>query len=1068
MPDLRISVDIDASGTSKGAAEAKAAIKGIGDEADRTRRRSTSILDIDFKAAAEKMKAVGETMRQVGQNMQQVGRSASLAITAPLAALATLGIKSALELDTVRTKITALTGSAEAANKKIIELRELSARSVGVTQAAALETFAQLKGIGGIAEDSINRVISAMGKLNAAFTIDDTAGFNRNLVQIFSQGFERADVKEAIGRVPIFEQILESAFGTKDPAKLNELKKAGKLTLDNFMTGISDAIERDPRIANIGENLTTKLAKGWEKLNVALAPLGQVILDVVMPIFAQIIPLVESAGKWFASLSPAVQTAIVAFGAVAAALGPVLIVLGSVVGAVGTLVSAFGAIAGAIGGSAGLLGIAVVITGIGVAIAPVVAWIIALGAAWTTNFGGIRELTATVAAAVEEAWNIMLAALRDLTQSVLAEVQAFWQENSDDIMKIVNEFSELFRGAWTAIVNFWKENHETIKAIAEAVWNAIKTIVVGAVKIIGDVIKLALAVINGDWQKGWDATKGILSAIVIIWKSIMDAGVGVVVGAVKLIFQAIWDLAGWVNEQAAKLGLAIVQGIANGISRSAQVAINAAKSLAQSLPEWIRRVLDIKSPSKVTHEIGEQVAQGLADGIDAGAPEAAKAASTLGSRMTDVLQKLLGGDLKDVLSRTIDVLSDSSRSWGDRLKTVFGGIAQNFRRMAGDMISTWLTTLLHLNGGGQGPGGTPYFNPTSGGSVFSGGGSIFGGGGGIPPTGTIVDGTMVVNGTRGGGLGSIFGSQGFGNNVGTYGAIGGIANLAGGLIGGRVGSYISNIGSGLATGAQIGSMILPGIGTAVGAAIGAAVGFFATLFGGDPKYKKDKKENLPQLNQGVADSLQQLRSLVTDIKSLRVNPDAGLAKAIELRSQIASGFGIQFQSKKGQRQAQQIIAQRLIEADALLAQIRDAADVARAAGDRDRRLLPEFAGGVYMSPAFTAFRRRNGFLGGSWTGRDTIPAMLAHGEMVLNPYQQNRVRAAAGFDVFKPAGIPGYAGGGMVDGGGGPISVTVNVSQDAEGLWHATAESDAGKRVIAKVVADKYGNDELKFKRRGA
>jgi hypothetical protein len=57
------------------------------------------------------------------------------------------------------------------------------------------------------------------------------------------------------------------------------------------------------------------------------------------------------------------------------------------------------------------------------------------------------------------------------------------------------------------------------------------------------------------------------------------------------------------------------------------------------------------------------------------------------------------------------------------------------------------------------------------------------------------------------------------------------------------------------------------------------------------------------------------------------------------------------------------------------------------------------------------FKRRNGMLSGSFTGKDTLPSMLAMGEMVLNPYQMQRVRQNAGFDVFKGAGIPNYAGG---------------------------------------------------------
>lgn len=261
------------------------------------------------------------------------------------------------------------------------------------------------------------------------------------------------------------------------------------------------------------------------------------------------------------------------------------------------------------------------------------------------------------------------------------------------------------------------------------------------------------------------------------------------------------------------------------------------------------------------------------------------------------------------------------------------------------------------------------------------------------------------------GKGGIFGDKGFGNNVGTYGGIGMGAGLLGGLVGGRVGGLISGAGSGLALGAQLGS-IVPGVGTAIGAVIGAIGGGLLSLFGGDPKRKADKKENIPALQKGFADALAQLRALAADRNALFSDPDGTLAKAVELRGQIASGFGVQFQSKKYAKIARQQIASKLTEADAIISQIRNQSDEAKQAFDVDQRLETSFAKGVYMDAAFLKqFKRRNGMLAGGWTGKDTLPSMLAQGELVLNPVQQARIVAAARHDIFKDKGIPGYAGG---------------------------------------------------------
>lgn len=1068
MADIVISVDIDAKGTKAGAKAVKSEIDGIKNEAANVGRSFKSVAGMDFKALETKLKSVGQTMQSVGSQMSSAGQSMSIAITAPLVALGTLGVKSALEVDAVRTKITALVGDAEKANAKIMELRELAGNSVGVTQKSALETYAQLKGIGGIAEDSINRVISAMGKLNAAFNIEDQAGFMRNLTQIFAQGFEVADLKEAIGRVPIFYQLLEQAFGTQDPAKLKALKESGRLTLDGFLTGIADAIQTDPRTANITENLSTKLAKGWEKLNVALAPVGDAILQFIVPAFERVGPLIEQAGKWFQSLTPAMQATIVAVAAFVAAIGPLLIVVGSLISSIGTIVTALGAVAGlfASGGALASLGpfLIPIIIAIVAAIAQAAAIAYVLYTAWQTNFGAIQELTAIVADAIKFAWDALMFALRDLTAAILAEIRKFWQDNGDQILQIIQVFSDGFRQLWTAIVNFWLQNSETIKSVTSSVWNAVKDLIIGAIQIISNTIKLVLAVINGDWQKAWDATKEIIAIAIKAWVALLTASGTVLVGALKVALQALWDLSTWLHAQSFELGKMIVQGLIKGLFSMANPLGFAAKWVGDQVIDAIKARVQTQSPSKVTYQIGRWVAEGLVKGMVDSGNKVAAAADSTAKKLVDGLNEVVGGNLKDLVGNIFEIMSQGGQSFSDKLRNIFGTVVQSFRQMVSGMLKTWIEAKIFgtagsggVGGGGMGPGGTPNFNSGV-------------GGGGVPPTGTITTGAngepmYTVNGNSA--PFKMFGG-GLTNGIGTIASLG---VMAGGMIGGRAGNLISSVGGGALTGLMLGAK-LGMIGGPWGAAIGAAAGFAMSVIGGlfsSPKRSRDKKEKMPQLTQGFADALKQLRMLRDDKNAILTNPSGAMAKADELRAAIASGFGIQFESKKYSKIAQQQIAQKLAEADILVKQIKEFAEMGRAAGERDRRMLPEFANGVYMSPAFQSFRRRNGMLGGSFTGRDSLPSLLAPGEMVLNPRQMNAVRANAGFDVFKTAGIPGYAGGGVAQSqtmSAGNLNVTIVVEQDAAGLWHATAQSDAGQKVIAKVVETKYANDELKMKRR--
>lgn len=372
----------------------------------------------------------------------------------------------------------------------------------------------------------------------------------------------------------------------------------------------------------------------------------------------------------------------------------------------------------------------------------------------------------------------------------------------------------------------------------------------------------------------------------------------------------------------------------------------------------------------------------------------------------------------DFIRNTFDILSDTGKSFGDKMKEIFGGVFNAFKKMILDMVTAWLTSKLmkifNFGGSGQSGGGFSL------GNIFQG---IFGGGGTAPFNPGSFSG-----GLGGGALGGVganssdpfgIGSPGGGGKLGTAGLAGifGVgANILGGLIGGKAGSVLSGVGSGIATGAAIGS-IIPGIGTVIGAAIGGIVGFFSSIFG-SKKRKIDKQENLPKLQQGLSEALQQLRALASNKNAFLDDPQGVLAKAQELRTQIASGFGINFQSKKYRAIAQQRIAQNLVEADRIIADIKAESDRAIVAKNIDERLNANFASGAYMSPEFLKrygdFKRRNGILAGRFTGRDNLPSMLAPGEMVLNPGQIKAVVRNAGFDAFKNAGIPGYADGGFV------------------------------------------------------
>lgn len=437
------------------------------------------------------LNALGGALLRIGGGLRSLGATAAILITGPLAALGVIAARSAADIDVIRNRLIATEGSLEAANQRLNQLRQLADESIGVTRRAAQETFATLSVIGDITEDTITRQIKALGRLNAAFTIEDQQQFFRNLVQIFSQGFERADIKEALGRIPIFNQLLAAAFGTSDPAKLRELKAAGKLTLDTFLAGLATAVETDATLNKVGESLRTRFSKTFERLTDALEPLGRAILGPLERIITVLEPIILRVAAAFDRLPPRIQTITVAIGLLAVASGPLLFVLGGLASGIGGLATALAVIAPLIS-TIGLPAIAVILAGIAVVVAEVTAAVTVLFAAWRSNFLGIQDVVKSAASAILIAFGQIrdtithsvqrvLPTLESITGKVLTAVTALWEAFGRDIVGIVGP---AFRAAIDVVNTFLRE--------------------------FGNFVDLLLKLIDADFDGAWKAFARIL------------------------------------------------------------------------------------------------------------------------------------------------------------------------------------------------------------------------------------------------------------------------------------------------------------------------------------------------------------------------------------------------------------------------------------------------------------------------------------------------------------------------------------------------------------------------------
>lgn len=463
--------------------------------------------------------SIGSMISSIGSKISSMGATLSLGITAPITAAAFALGRFGLDIQALKNQLTAFEGSSEAAEARLASLRALVDGTSGATREMAYEIYGMLKPLH-TSDQTIDKTIASIARLKLGFKNLIPSDFTYNLTQIFGQGFEEQDIKQAIGQVPKFREYLVKAFGTSDNAALKEMKNSGKITMESFFTGIADAVQNDSMLAGLAEPTALRMQKFFEKSFEAVEPLANRIVEIIANLIDLALPYLEQFAAWFKNLSPIFQTIIVVIGAVAAAIGPLLVVIGSVAGAVGTL------IASASGIGIAILAVIGLIVQLGPAIAVATAAVVALYKAFQVNFGGIRDYTIQAFDFIKEKIGTAMNEIYNIVQVVGGTLLGWWKDNYSQIRQTVETVSGAVKATietfLSTISAFWSEHGERIKTFVSSAWQLIKTIIAGAIDQIRNVVHLAMQVIGGDWEKAWQSILKITESggksFAAIWK----------------------------------------------------------------------------------------------------------------------------------------------------------------------------------------------------------------------------------------------------------------------------------------------------------------------------------------------------------------------------------------------------------------------------------------------------------------------------------------------------------------------------------------------------------------------
>ncbi|MFS1513626.1 phage tail tape measure protein [Chengkuizengella sp. SCS-71B] len=398
---------------------------------------------------------------------------------------------------------------------------------------------------------------------------------------------------------------LATIFGSEAYKHWAVLLEAGSNTLGKNTQMLINA---DGAARKMAETMSDNTKGGFKEFQSALEGLAITLSDYILPHINKVLESVTNMIRKFGEMDSGTQKLILVLGGIAAAIGPILVIIGTLVSSIGSILSVITPAISAIGGAGGFSAVLAAITGpIGIAVAAIaglIAIFVTLYKKNETFRDGVKKIWDRIKSAFSTALGFISYIVRQVMGAVtgffneqLEKIKGFWDENGESIMEIVNVFTTYISEAIEVAMSYIQAVFQTvwpiIKGIVEIAWEGIKLTINNVTDIIMGIIQTFIKLFQGDWEGAWET--------------------------VKETFWNVWDN---INEYFSGLGDTLfemgkdaIQGFIDGIGGLKDKVIEKAKELAETLPNWVKDLLGINSPSRVMRELGEWAGKGFVDGI---------------------------------------------------------------------------------------------------------------------------------------------------------------------------------------------------------------------------------------------------------------------------------------------------------------------------------------------------------------------------------------------------------------------------------------------------------------------
>ncbi|WPP26272.1 hypothetical protein [Bacillus subtilis] len=252
------------------------------------------------------------------------------------------------------------------------------------------------------------------------------------------------------------------------------------------------------------------------------------------------------------------------------------------------------------------------------------------------NFELQRKVVMTVWNAIKSAasriWNGIKSALSSIWKGITSAGKTIWNGLKTFFTAWLNFQKKIWSTIWNAVKSTVSTVWKGIVSAGKSIWNGLKTFFTNF--------------LNGLKRIFSTVWNGIKTAVTAIWKALtstakttfnaMKTAISNIMNNVKSKIKSIWNgvMSFFKGINLKSIGRNIIQGLINGISGMAGALASKIKSMANAIPNGMKKLLGIHSPSRVMRDqVGYHVGTGMAAGIDksqakvkAAAARAAKAA----------------------------------------------------------------------------------------------------------------------------------------------------------------------------------------------------------------------------------------------------------------------------------------------------------------------------------------------------------------------------------------------------------------------------------------------------------